>query len=224
MPQRSEHRVGVLAGMASYAIWGLFPLYFHSLKPAGALEVLAHRVTWSFVLMMVVLAVQRRRGWAAELRAEPRKALLIAVAGVLLSLNWLVYVWAVGQDRVIDASLGYFVNPIVTVALGVVVLKEARNVKYADFVEPGRILTVSVEITKWEPRLVHLKAQGMLDGVVALSAARLVIERYNLGEERGDGANVDEYTKRYLRKLFALLYHPDLPAAHGVESPAAAAP
>lgn len=109
-------------------------------------------------------------------------------------------------------------------AHSVVVLKEARNVKYADFVEPGRILTVSVEITKWEPRLVHLKAQGMLDGVVALSAARLVIERYNLGEERGDGANVDEYTKRYLRKLFALLYHPDLPAAHGVERPAAAAP
>lgn len=109
-------------------------------------------------------------------------------------------------------------------AHSVVVLKEARNVKYADFVEPGRILTVSVEITKWEPRLVHLKAQGMLDGVVALSAARLVLERYNLGEERGDGANVDEYTKRYLRKLFSLLYHPDVPVPRGVENPAVAAP
>jgi 3-hydroxyacyl-[acyl-carrier-protein] dehydratase len=108
-------------------------------------------------------------------------------------------------------------------AHSVVVLKEARNVKYADFVEPGRILTVSVEITKWEPRLVHLKAQGMLDGVVALSAARLVIERYNLADERGDGAAVDEYTKRYLRNLYTLLYHPDRPVADGNEQPATAA-
>jgi len=123
-PERSDHRIGILAGMGSYALWGLFPLYFHSLEPAGPLEVLAHRVTWSFVLMLVVLAVQRNWGWLAELRADPRRAVLIAVAGLLLSVNWLVYVWAVSVDRVIDASLGYFVNPIVTVALGVVLLKE----------------------------------------------------------------------------------------------------
>jgi 3-hydroxyacyl-[acyl-carrier-protein] dehydratase len=108
-------------------------------------------------------------------------------------------------------------------AHSLVVLKEARNVKYADFVEPGRILTVTVEITKWEPRLVHLKAQGTLDGVVALSAARLVIERYNLAEERGDGAAVDEYTKRYLRNLFSVLYRPGTTAPGGADQAVATA-
>lgn len=111
--------------MGSYALWGLFPLYFHALEPAEPLEVLAHRVVWSFVLMLVVLAVQRNWGWLAELRADPRRAGLIALAGLLLSINWLVYVWAVSVDRVIDASLGYFVNPIVTVAMGVFLLKES---------------------------------------------------------------------------------------------------
>jgi len=123
-PERSDHRLGILAGMGSYALWGLFPLYFHSLKPAKPLEVLAHRIVWSFVLMLIVLAVHRNWGWIRELRSDPRRAGFIVLAGVLLSVNWLVYVWAVSVDRVIDASLGYFVNPIVTVALGVVLLKE----------------------------------------------------------------------------------------------------
>ncbi|MFN8051791.1 MAG: EamA family transporter RarD [Acidimicrobiales bacterium] len=124
MQQRSEHQVGILAGIASYSLWGLFPLYFHSLEPTGPLEVLAHRIVWSFVMMLVVLAVQRNWSWLADLRRDPRRAALIAAAGLLLSVNWLVYVWAVSVDRVIDASLGYFVNPIVTVAMGVFLLKE----------------------------------------------------------------------------------------------------
>jgi chloramphenicol-sensitive protein RarD len=132
--------------MGSYALWGLFPLYFHSLEPAKPLEVLAHRIVWSFVLMLVVLAVQRNWGWLAELRAEPRRAGLIVLAGVLLSINWLVYVWAVEQGRVIDASLGYFVNPIVTVAMGVVLLKESvRPVQIGALVLGGAaVVTLAV--------------------------------------------------------------------------------
>jgi 3-hydroxyacyl-[acyl-carrier-protein] dehydratase len=109
-------------------------------------------------------------------------------------------------------------------AHSMVVLKEARNVKYADFVEPGRILTVTAEITRCEARLVHLKAQGTLDGAVAVSAAKLVLERYNLGEERGDGAATDEYTKRHLKNLFALLYRPEAAAARGADRSVAAIP
>lgn len=124
MRERTDHQLGVLAGIACYALWGLFPLYFHALEPASPLEILAHRIVWSFVLMLGVLATQRRWSWVGELRAEPGRAGLIVVAGLLLSVNWLVYVWAVSVDRVIDASLGYFVNPIVTVALGVTLLKE----------------------------------------------------------------------------------------------------
>lgn len=124
MRERTDHQLGVLAGIACYSLWGLFPLYFHALEPAAPLEILTHRIVWSFVLMLGVLTVQRRWAWARELRTEPGRAGLVVVAGLLLSVNWLVYVWAVSVDRVIDASLGYFVNPIVTVALGVTLLKE----------------------------------------------------------------------------------------------------
>ena len=124
MPERSDHNLGVLAGISCYALWGLFPLHFHSLEPAEPWEVLAHRVTWSFVLMLAVLALQRNWSWIGTLRRDPRAAGLLVVAGLLLSANWLVYVWAVSIDRVIDASLGYFINPIVTVAMGVTLLKE----------------------------------------------------------------------------------------------------
>lgn len=124
MEERSEERVGIVAGILCYALWGLFPIYFHALEPAGALEVLSHRIVWSFVLMLGVLAARRQWGWVRELRDHPRHAAMLATAGVLLAVNWLTYVWAVEQGRVIDASLGYFVNPLVTVALGVFVLQE----------------------------------------------------------------------------------------------------
>lgn len=182
MPERSDHRLGILAGMGSYALWGLFPLYFHSLEPAGPLEVLAHRVTWSFVLMLLVLAVQRNWGWVTELRSDPARAVKIVVAGLLLSVNWLVYVWAVSVDRVIDASLGYFVNPIVTVALGVLLLKEAiRPLQIGALVLGGSavvILAVAYGQVPWIALTLafsfagygYIKKQVGLDTVASLTA------------------------------------------------------
>jgi RarD protein len=119
-----QRRTGVLTGMASYALWGLFPLYFHALSPTTPVEILAHRVVWSFLGMMGLLTLRREWGWIAELRRDRARLGRIWLAGVLLAINWLVYVWAVTADRVIDASLGYFVNPLVTVAMGVVLLGE----------------------------------------------------------------------------------------------------
>ena len=113
-----QRRTGVLTGMASYALWGLFPLYFHALSPTTPVEILAHRVVWSFLGMMGLLTLRREWGWIAELRRDRARLGRIWLAGVLLAINWLVYVWAVTADRVIDASLGYFVNPLVTVAMG----------------------------------------------------------------------------------------------------------
>ena len=120
----AERRIGVAGGVASYALWGLFPLYFHALEPAGAWEILAHRIVWSFALMTIVLTVGRQWSTLGELRRDRRRLLRIWSAGLLLSVNWLTYVWAVNADRVIDASLGSFVNPIITVALGAIVLGE----------------------------------------------------------------------------------------------------
>jgi len=121
---RSEARTGILAGVAAYAIWGTFPIYFHLLEPAGPLEILCHRILWSLVVMLVVVTFRRDWAWIRPLLSERRRLLELAVAAVLIATNWLLYVWAVEQDRVVDAALGYFINPLVTVTLGVVVLGE----------------------------------------------------------------------------------------------------
>jgi chloramphenicol-sensitive protein RarD len=119
-----EVQRGVLYGIGAYGLWGIFPLYFRLLERSGALEVVVHRVLWSLLLCLAVVAVVR--GWA-ELRTAlrvPRQVVLLGVGAVLLALNWGVYIYAVNSGQVIEASLGYYVNPLVTVLLGVVVLRE----------------------------------------------------------------------------------------------------
>lgn len=115
---------GVWYGVAAYGIWGIFPLYFAALRPAGAWEILAHRIAWTLLFCAIVIAVRRDVGWLRPLLARRRTLAGIAVAALLIAVNWLVYVAAVTAGHVTDASLGYFLNPLVTVALGVVVLRE----------------------------------------------------------------------------------------------------
>ncbi|WP_233415437.1 EamA family transporter RarD [Streptomyces sp. N35] len=105
-------------------MWGLVPLFWPLLKPAGALEILAHRMVWSLVLVGLVLLVMRRWAWAGELIRQPRKLALITVAATVITVNWGVYIWAVNSGQVVEASLGYFINPLVTIAMGVLLLKE----------------------------------------------------------------------------------------------------
>jgi chloramphenicol-sensitive protein RarD len=123
-PAGSDAGRGTLLGLAAYAIWGLFPLYFHALEPAGAWEILAHRIIWTLVFCTLVLLAQRDFAWLGPLFRRPRLVLGITVAAVLIAVNWVVYVTAVLSGNVSEAALGYFLNPLVTVALGVVVLRE----------------------------------------------------------------------------------------------------
>jgi chloramphenicol-sensitive protein RarD len=102
----------------------VFPLYFHLLRPAGAWEILAHRILWTFLFCAAVLTVRREFTWCRSVWGDPRKLGAVALAGVLIGINWVIYVAAVGAHHVTDASLGYFLNPIVTVAIGVVLLGE----------------------------------------------------------------------------------------------------
>ncbi|WP_238402748.1 EamA family transporter RarD [Cellulomonas sp. H30R-01] len=112
------------AGIAAYALWGVLPLYFPLLEPAGAVEIIAHRVVWSLLFCLLLLLVTRTwAGFVAALR-DRRTLGLLGVAAVLLAVNWLVFVFGVLTDRVVDAALGYFINPLVTVALAVLVLRE----------------------------------------------------------------------------------------------------
>ncbi|MGR6972068.1 EamA family transporter RarD [Streptomyces cynarae] len=121
---KGERRTGLLNGFAAYGMWGLVPLFWPLLKPAGALEILAHRMAWSLLLVALVLLVMRRWAWAGELLRQPRRLALITVAAAVITVNWGVYIWAVNSGHVVEASLGYFINPLVTIAMGVLLLKE----------------------------------------------------------------------------------------------------
>lgn len=121
----ASHRNGLVYGLGAYGLWGVFPAFFNLLAPAGAPEILAHRVVWTLVLMVVVLLVIGRLG---DLKAiDGRTWLLLACASFLISANWLIYIWAVNSDQVVDAALGYFINPLVSVVLGVVLFGERLN-------------------------------------------------------------------------------------------------
>ncbi|MEU2716075.1 EamA family transporter RarD [Streptomyces sp. NPDC007205] len=129
---RGEHRTGLLNGFAAYGMWGLVPLFWPLLKPAGAVEILAHRMVWSLVVVAVALLFVRRWAWAGQLLRQPRRLGLIAVAAAVITVNWGVYIWSVNSGHVVEASLGYFINPLVTIAMGVLLLKERlRPVQWA---------------------------------------------------------------------------------------------
>ena len=113
---------GVTAGIAAYVLWGLLPLYWPLLEPAGPLEILAHRIVWSLIVVLALMAVLKGLSWIAAL--DRRQAGLLALASVLVAVNWGMYIYGVNSERVVETSLGYFINPLVTVALGVLVLKE----------------------------------------------------------------------------------------------------
>ncbi|WP_084635253.1 EamA family transporter RarD [Propionicicella superfundia] len=131
VPQSEDHANGGAAGsrglvlaVAAYGLWGLFPFYFQLVKAAGAVEVIGHRILWSFVFCFAGVLLWRQWRHLVEVVRNRRLFWGLAAAGVLVSLNWLVYVWAVLNDHIVDAALGYFVNPLVTVALAVVFLRE----------------------------------------------------------------------------------------------------
>jgi len=115
---------GLAAAALAYAVWGLFPLYFHALSRIDAFEVVLHRSLWSFVFVWLLLLGLRRWQWFGRIAREPASWLPFVGSAVLLSANWLLYVWAVNHGHVLDASLGYFVTPLVNVMLGTWVLKE----------------------------------------------------------------------------------------------------
>ncbi|WP_066333993.1 EamA family transporter RarD [Azohydromonas lata] len=116
--------VGILYAALAYVAWGLFPLYFRQVSAVPSLEIVLHRTVWSLVFLLVVLGAMRRFHLLKPALKSPRQLLLFAVSALLLAGNWLVYVWAVNNGHVIDASLGYFINPLVYVLMGYAFLHE----------------------------------------------------------------------------------------------------
>ena len=119
-----ETRRGVVLGLAAWTMWGFFPLYWPLLEPSGAVEILAHRIFWSMIVMLGVVLAMRKGARLRATFADRRTRWLLAVAAMLITVNWGTYIWGVNNHHVVETSLGYFINPLVSVLLGVVVLGE----------------------------------------------------------------------------------------------------
>jgi chloramphenicol-sensitive protein RarD len=120
----SESSRGFLLGAAAYAMWGLFPLYWPLLKPAGAVEILAHRIFWSLVVMLLLVFLLGRIRHLRAVISHRRTLVILVLAAGVIAVNWGAYIWGVNNGHVVETSLGYFINPLVTVLMGVVVLGE----------------------------------------------------------------------------------------------------
>ncbi len=123
-PVLSAERRGLWVAIASFVLWGLMPLYWHLLKAVPSLQIVAHRVVWSTLLVVAWLLWKNGRGWLRAALARPRAAWMLALSGALIGFNWSLYIWAVNAGHVVESSLGYFINPLLNVVLGVVFLHE----------------------------------------------------------------------------------------------------
>jgi len=124
MNPAAENRSGLWVAVASFVLWGLMPLYWHMLKAVPSMQVVAHRVVWSTLLVVAWLLWKNGRGWLRAALARPRAAWMLALSGALIGFNWSLYIWAVNAGHVVESSLGYFINPLLNVVLGVVFLHE----------------------------------------------------------------------------------------------------
>lgn len=117
-------RKGYLLGLSAYFMWGFIPLYFKAVESVPAVEIIIHRVLWSALFGSLMLLIWKHPGWARELLQNPRRLGVLAVSGCLIATNWLVYVWAVNHGRMLEASLGYYINPLINVLLGMLLMGE----------------------------------------------------------------------------------------------------
>ncbi|MEN8653963.1 EamA family transporter RarD [Streptomyces sp. 21So2-11] len=183
----SEQRTGLLYGIAAYGMWGLVPLFWPLLKPSGAMEILAHRMAWSLVFVAVALLALRRWAWVGELIRQPRRLALIAVAAAVITVNWGLYIWSVNNGHVVEASLGYFINPLVTIAMGVLLLKERLRLAQWIAVGIGFAAVLVLAIGYGQPPWISLtlafsfatyglvKKKVNLGGVESLSAETAIL-------------------------------------------------
>lgn len=120
-------RRGLWVAAGTFVLWGLMPLYWHLLKAVPSLQIVVHRIVWSALLVVAWLVWKQGRGWLRAALARPRAAWMLALSSVLIAFNWALYIWAVNAGHVLESSLGYFINPLVNVMLGVLLLQERLN-------------------------------------------------------------------------------------------------
>ena len=159
-------RKGLAITVGTFLIWGVVPLYWHLLKAVPSFQIIAHRIVWSAVLVLGWLLLKNGLGWWRQIRAQPRAVPLLGVSSLLIAFNWGLYIWAINAGHVIETSLGYFINPLVSVVLGVVVLKVEFDALEAQWrssgepawvADPGGVVLVA-SVPEW-----RFRATGPMD-------------------------------------------------------------
>lgn len=153
-------RRGLFAAIAAYALWGVFPLYWYLLREVPSLQIIAHRVIWCAVFVVGFLLLRDGTSWLRRALAGKRVLPMLAVSSLLISANWGIYIWAVTHERVVDASLGYFINPLVSVLLGVLVLRERLNAVQWAAVGLAGIGVLWLAVVHGEPPWIALALAG----------------------------------------------------------------
>lgn len=120
----NRHNKGLLFGVSAYVLWGVFPLYWPLLEPASPLEIVSHRAVWTLVFCIIILALTKSLRAARETLKHPKVVATLFLTSILVSINWLVYIWATNNGHVVEASLGYYINPLIMIGFGTILLKE----------------------------------------------------------------------------------------------------
>ena len=120
----NKNKLGLLFGVSAYTLWGMFPLYWPLLEPASALEIVSHRAVWTLVFCFLVLAATKALKSTLATLKQPKITIRLFLTSILISINWLVYIWATNNGHVVEASLGYYINPLIIIGFGVILLKE----------------------------------------------------------------------------------------------------
>jgi len=200
---------GILAAGTAFTLWGVFPLYLRLLKQVPSLEILSHRVLWSVVLLMGLLAIRRQWDWLASVRARPRIVLTFVASALMVATNWVVYIWSVNHDHIIDASLGYFITPLFNVLFGIGLGERLRLTQWlaVALAACGVVwLTVSAGQLPWIGLVIAVTfslygllrktaALGALEGLsietlVLLPAASLFLLLPNAGSSHAFGSDI----------------------------------
>ena len=200
---------GILAAGTAFTLWGVFPLYLRLMKQVPSLEILSHRVLWSVVLLMGLLTIRRQWDWLASVRARPRIALTFVASALMLATNWVVYIWSVNHDHIIDASLGYFITPLFNVLFGIGLGERLRLTQWlaVALAACGVVwLTISAGQLPWIGLVIAVTfslygllrktaALGALEGLsietlVLLPAASLFLLLPNAGSSHAFGSDV----------------------------------
>jgi chloramphenicol-sensitive protein RarD len=187
-----EPRSGLLMGAGAYALWGLFPLFWPLLAPASAVEALAHRFVWSLIAVLVLIGLTRRWTQFRDIWRDGRRVGFLAIASVVIAINWGVFIWGVNHQHVIEVSLGYFINPLVTVLLGVFVLGESlRQWQWLAVaigaaavvvlaVDYGGLPWIALTLAGSFATYGFLKKQAQLGAVESLGAETLILAPFGL--------------------------------------------